>query len=250
MRPFPGSVSRIARRLLGCAPGGPARTLFVIGVGAALSVATGAHAQSVVVFAGGQYDTSGVGYAGATLALPGSQISHGPAVRISGFGGGYQYQDNSQRIDATFAGAEVDGIYQFSLNDLWLNVGVGARFMNTRLSPASRSNRRRGDQVELVLGLDGGKAAGPWRADWYGAYGSRLDDYQARVSLTHALGAIVRAGAEFSAEGDPTYNTQLIGPYAAFTVGKTSEIQASVGYSQRSFRGSGVYARMGFNSTF
>lgn len=209
--------------------------------------------QHVVVFAGGEVDNASFGYVGGTFALPGAEIGHGFAVRVSGFGGGYGYTGGPliQHINGVFGGTEVDGVYQFSQGGLWINGVVGGRYVDTRLSPGDPTNRRNGEQWEVALGLDGGYVSGPWRTDWYGSYGTRLDDYQARLSLTHALGGGAwRAGVEGAVDGDPAYNAERVGPYVGYVFAKNAEVQFSAGFSDSSFRGAGGYARVGFNEGF
>ena len=222
--------------------------------GACLFAPAASWAQERVdLFAGGTLDVASVGYLGATIALPGSTIGQGLAVRASAFGGGFNYIGGplSQRIDGQFSGGEVDAMYQYTNSGFWADIGVGGRYVHTTLTPNDPTNRRRGDKGELSLVTDGGNIAGPWRVDWYGGYGTSLDDYQARLSLTHALSSPYwRGGVEAYAEGDPTYNIQRIGPLVAFTYAQRSEIQVSAGYSEGSARRSGAYLRVGVNKGF
>jgi hypothetical protein len=91
---------------------------------------------------------------------------------------------------------------------------------------------------------------GPWRFDWYGSYGVRLSDFQARISLTRDVGPTLRAGLEAAAETDPTYDLERIGPYAALKLDARSEVQASVGVSRQSGRAAAAYARISVYRTF
>jgi hypothetical protein len=208
--------------------------------------------ESVVVSGGGELDVASFGYLSATAALPGSQIGTGLAIRGSGFGGDYSYRGGPlhSRIDAQFGGGEVDAVYQITSGGLWINGVVGGRYVDTHFSPNDLGNRRRGSQGEVALGVDGGDVAGPWRTDWYGSYGTRLNDYEARLSLTHAIGGHMRLGAEADVEGDPTYNQERIGPYLGVGLGKNAEVQLSAGFSEGSARPAGGYLRMGFYHGF
>jgi hypothetical protein len=225
--------------------------VIAIAMSAVLAAPSPSRAQEkVVISGGGDVDNASDGYLGATVAL--SHIGEGLAVRGSGFGGAYDYRGGpaNQRIDATFAGAELDLIYQFANDGFWINGGVGGRYVDTTLHPNDPGNRRRGSQGEVALVVDGGDVSGPWRGDWYAGYGTRLDDYQARVSLTHALDAPWRAGLEVGAEGDPTYNEQRVGPLVAYAFSKSGEVQVSGGFSDGSVRGPSGYLRVGFYSGF
>lgn len=202
--------------------------------------------EQVQAFAGGQLDNSRFAFAGATVALPGQAIGRGFALRASGFGGDYDYSGGpvGGRVDATFTGAELTALYQLSRGSSWISGGLGARYVGTTLSPFDRGNRRHGAQVELSATVNGGTVSGRWRVDYYGSYGARLEDYTARASLTHAVGAKWRAGAEVSFEGDPTYNLQRVGPYVGVYIDQRTELQASAGVSHQSGEGESGYLRL------
>ena len=206
--------------------------------------------QSFLLSAGGQVDFSKAGYIGATVPLPGSSIGKGFALRGSGFGGDYSYASNGGTIDGSFWGAQLEGIYQFTRPGMWLDVGAGVRYVDTTLSPFDRSNRRHGSQAEPEFSADGGAVRGPWRTDFYGSYGTRLDDYAVRASLTHAITGRFRAGGEVSFEGDPTYDLQRVGPYIGYSFDRRSEVQMSVGVSHQSGEGEGGFLRIGLYRSF
>jgi hypothetical protein len=217
-----------------------------------LGMAAGALAQDhAVVFAGGTYDSASYGDVGMQVALPGSVAGRGFAIRGSAFLGGYGYNDGfGQHVDATFGGGELDGVY--AISGAWgsADLFAGVRDVDTRLSPADVGNRRRGDKAEFALGTDGDRIYGPWRTDWYGAYGTDLRDYQTRASLTHRFGPVWRLGAEGAVEGDPTYTLERVGPYAGFRLSAHSEIQGSVGVSHQSGLGEHAYARISWYRSF
>ncbi len=197
----------------------------------------------VGVFAGGQLDFSNFVFIGATASL-GPSLGNGVAVRGILDTGGYDYIDGKLgTVKANFGGGELDVLYQFTHNNFWGDVGVGGNDTYTALSPEDVTNRRRGQQAEVRVSLDGGDLSGPWRVDWTGFYGVRLNDYSARIGLTHALSPQFRLGAEFYAEGDPTYNLYQFGPSAAVKVGDRSEIQFSAGPSWESGFPSRAYFR-------
>ena len=200
--------------------------------------------QNYLLSAGGQVDFANSGYLGATLPLPGATIGRGFALRASGFGGNYSYDSSGQTVDGSFWGAQLEGVYQFTRPGAWLDLAAGVRYANTTLRPLDRGNRRHGSQAEPEISGDGGAVKGPWRTDFYGSYGTRLDDYAVRVSLTHTLTDRLRAGGETSFEGDPTYDLQRIGPYVGFALDRRSELQMSVGVSHQSGMGEGGYLRV------
>jgi len=207
--------------------------------------------DNVELFGGGQGDYSNYVFVGATVALPGSRIGNGFAVRALVDTGGYNYINSGLgQIKANFSGAELDGVYQFSGKTFWSDLALGANYTYTNLSPADPSNRRNGRQVEFKVSLDGGDVAGPWRADWTGYYGTRLYDYAARLGFTHTISPKWRLGAEGYTEGDPTYHLNQVGPYAAVQFSERSELQFSAGYSWESGFNSRNYARASFYQRF
>ena len=244
------SKARLARSYRPITSPTPALAGLVVGV-VALGSAWHARADDhVVIYGGGQYDAASYGSAGFAAALPGSSIGHGFAIQASGAGGSYSYDSNTTRHRATFGGGELAGLYEYSQGGFWINGGVAVRYDSTSISPTDPSNRRQGAQWQAALIVEGGEVVGPWRTDWYGAYGTRLQDYQVRASLSHVVSGPVRLGAEVGAEGDPTYNLQRIGPYGAVSVGRNAEVQISAGLSERSYRDPGAYLRVGFYEAF
>lgn len=213
---------------------------------------TAAAQSDVTVFAGGKLDVADSGYAGASIGLPGSVNGKGWAVRGSVYTGGYDYQSGPTTIDADFTGAQAELIYRFGSGPTWGSVGVGYRYVDTDLSPGDPGNRREGGQGEMIVSLDGGHVAGPWRVDWYGSYGFQLDDYDALASLTHTVGSSgrVRAGLEIAADGDSNYSAYHIGPVLGVKVGDQAEFQISAGLSDGDDRGSDGYVRVGFYRSF
>lgn len=69
----------------------------------------------VAVFAGGQFDFSNYVFGGVTVALPGSTIGNGVAVRGLVDVGGYDYLSGDLgTVKANFGGGEIDGVYQIT----------------------------------------------------------------------------------------------------------------------------------------
>ncbi|WP_312146663.1 cellulose biosynthesis protein BcsS [Brevundimonas sp.] len=213
---------------------------------------TAAAQSDVTVFAGGKLDVADSAYAGAAVGLPGSIDGKGWAVRGSIYTGGYEYESGSTTIDADFTGGQAELVYRYGSGATWGSVGAGYRYVDTDLSPADPGNRREGGQGEMIVSLDGGHVAGPWRVDWYGSYGFRLDDYDALVSLTHTVGSSgrIRAGLEVAADGDSNYSAYHIGPVVGFKMGEQAEFQISAGLSDGDDRSSDGYVRVGFYRSF
>ncbi len=227
-----------------------AAALFVLG--AAGWTGSAAAQSDVTVFAGGKLDVADSAYAGATVGLPGAVDGKGWAVRGAVYTGSYDYQSGPTTIDADFTGGQAEVIYRYGSGPTWGNVGVGYRYVDTDLSPADPGNRRDGGEGEVMVSLDGGHVAGPWRVDWYGSYGFQLDDYDALASLTHTVGSSgrFRAGLEVAADGDSNYSAYHVGPVLGVKVGEEAEFQISAGLSDGDDRGSDGYVRVGFYRSF
>lgn len=218
-----------------------------------LAVAGQASAQSnVTVFAGGKLDVADSAYAGAAVGLPGSSENHGLALRGAVFAGSYDYDAVGTPVEADFTGGQVELAWRFSSGDTWGSVGVGYRYTDTDLSPADPGNRRDGGQGQAVVSVDGGHVSGAWRVDWYGSYGTRLDDYDVQASVTHAVGTSsrMRLGLEVGAEGDSNYSAYRVGPVLGVKLDDRSEIQIAAGYSDGDERDSQGYVRIGFFRSF
>ncbi|MGA8575455.1 MAG: cellulose biosynthesis protein BcsS [Candidatus Cybelea sp.] len=192
-------------------------------------------ADNAAVFAGGQLDFSNYVFAGVTLALPGSTIENGVAVRILGDTGGYNYVSNPiGTVKANFTGGELDGVYAFTHKDVWADFGAGVNYTSTNLTPNDPSNKLEGDQTELRLLTDGGTSGNQWRVDWDGYYGTRLQDYEAFVGVTHSLSQYAHLGVEGYFEGNPSYSLEQVGPLAIFATGPRGELRLSSGVAWES----------------
>ncbi|HET6275573.1 MAG TPA: cellulose biosynthesis protein BcsS [Candidatus Cybelea sp.] len=193
--------------------------------------------DNAMVFAGGQLDFSNYVFAGVTLALPGSTISNGVAVRILGDFGGYNYVNNYKNlgtVKANFGGGELDGIYAFTNKGVWADFGAGVNYTSTSLMPNDPNNKLEGQQTELRLLTDGQTMGSPWRVDWDGYYGTGLQDYQAFLGVTHSLSPYVHLGVEGYGEGNPSYSLEQVGPLAIFSTGPRGELRLSTGVAWES----------------
>ena len=225
-----------------------AAALALVALGAPIVASADDHIE---LFAGAQGDYSNYVYLGATFALPGANIGNGFALRAIVDTGGYNYiNDPLGQVKANFFGGDLDAIYQVSTKSAWADLGAGANYTNTSLSPFDPTNRRAGKQVEFRVSLDGGAVGGPWRVDWNGYYGTRLYDYAGRLGLTHSISPKWRLGAEGYAEGDPTYHLNQVGPYVGIDFTEKSELQLSGGWSWESGFNSRNYVRASFYQRF
>jgi hypothetical protein len=218
--------------------GGHGRLLAIAGIVALFALAAPPPARAdgnLEFFAGGQADFANFLYMGAMAALPGSSIGNGFAVRGIVDAGGYDYVNTTLgTVHANFGGGELDGVYQLNRKTFWIDFALGVNDTYTNLVPYDPTNRLAGQQTELRATIDGGDISGPWRVDWFGYYGARLDDYEARLGATHALSSHWRLGAEVYAEGNPTYNLHQAGPYAGWSPIANSELQFSAGEAWQS----------------
>jgi hypothetical protein len=186
--------------------------------------------DNVEVFAGGQVDFSNYVFVGATVPLAEPSAGNGFAVRGLADVGGYNYVSGQLgTVAANFGGGELDGVYRLTHKQFWSDFAVGVNDTYTGLTPYDPNNRLRGEQVEVRVSVDGGDVTGPWRADWFGYYGPRLQDYEALLGGTHSLSPIWRLGAQVYSEGNPSYRLYQVGPYAGIRFAKNSELQFSAG---------------------
>lgn len=180
---------------------------------------------------------------GALVPMPGATVGNGFALRLFLDAGGYEYEGGAGNVRADFAGAQLDGVYQFTTKNFWSNVSLGVNDTYTGLNPYDSENPERGQQVELRASLDGGTAGGPWRADWYGYYGTRLQDYQYAIDATHAIGPKWRLGGDYYGEGSPVYTMREAGPFFGYSFTPRSEFTVSAGPAWQTGFASRAYVR-------
>ncbi|MGB8907901.1 MAG: cellulose biosynthesis protein BcsS [Candidatus Cybelea sp.] len=204
--------------------------------------------NNVELFAGAQLDFANYVFIGATISLPRPPSSNGSnngfAVRGELDAGGYNYLSSDLgTVKANFGGGELDGVYQVEHKNLFADFSLGVNDTYTNLVPNDPTNKLRGNQTELRVGTDGSSLSGPYRLDWYGYYGPKLEDYAAFIGGTHSLSPIWRLGLEGYSEGNPSYSLYQVGPYAGFAFDKTSEIDFSVGEAWQSGFSPRIYSR-------
>ena len=213
-----------------------------------LPVAAQADDGNVMVYTGADTTFYNSIFAGANVALPGSTLDRGFSVRGSTFYGGYVFADGVPGpIHATFSGLQMELQYQFRTPHFWSSFGGGARYEDTHLTPYDPNAVRKGQQLEFVATTNGGAATGPWRADWWGWYGSRIGDYQTYLDITHRVTPHVRIGAASLMGGDPTYHGRELGPFAGFEFGDRAELHFSIGKAWQAGLPSRTYADIGYH---
>ncbi len=221
--------------------------IFVAGFG----VCAQAEAYDGVAFAGGSVSRDSSAYAGAIIALPGSSLGDGLALKAAASGGVYDYQSGAGRIDATYYGGVLGLAHQWSGNWGWANLSGGVRFTQTDLSPSDPANEREGRRFDAALGADGALVEGAWRLGWYAEGGVRDESYLARLQLTRSVVPDrLRLGVEGMISGDPQYRAENIGIALSAPLGGDFEIQLSGGAQfQRGLNEHGYFS-IGFVKLF
>ena len=210
-----------------------------------------AHAQDRGVwFAGGTLSNDESAYAGVVVALPGAALGRGLAARVSGSAGRYSYRTGGRTIDGEFAGGEIALVQQFSGAWGYANLGAGPRYTDTRLDPDDPDNDRRGGDWDAGVTTDGGLGARRWRLGWFGSYGILLEEYQARLDVTHALGERFRLGLEAGIQGDPTYTRGLFGAVGIARLGGGFELRVAGGATEQEGRSARAYGSVGLAQVF
>lgn len=219
----------------------------------AAGVAALAQAQAYdgVAFAGGGVSRDWSAYAGAVIALPGSSLGDGLALKAAASGGAYDYQSDAGRIDATYYSGVLGLVQQWSGRWGWANLSGGVRATRTDLSPSDPANEREGRRFDAALGADGALVEGAWRLGWYAEGGVRDESYLARLQLTRSIiPERLRVGLEGMVSGDPQYRAENVGVALSAPLGGDFEIQLSGGAQfQRGLNERG-YLSIGFVKLF
>ena len=202
------------------------RTLAAAAPLLAALVGVGAQAQTTgAVFAGADHGRDWSVAAGAVAA----PIDSRWAVRAIVSTGGYDYSSNGATVDADYDQAEMVVLHRHSGSWGYLNVGGGARYTDTRLSPDDAGNGRRGGQWDALLTADGVRRTGDWETGAFVSYGVDMNEYYVRARITRRLESDrSRLGLEIVAQGDETYDRQGIALVAIRRVG-SMEFAASAG---------------------
>lgn len=221
--------------------------LAVAGLFSALS-SPGLAQDRGVAFGGGETGDDRSGYFGVTWALPGARLGEGWAVRGLASAGRYDYDGATDWIEAEFVQADVVLLRQSSGDWGYFNLGAGARFTDTDLTPDDPGNEREGGHWDGVVTADGMATGGGWRAGGYAVYGVRMQEYFVRGEVTRALGAgPFRVGVEVLADGDENYSRQGAGVVGAYETAAGFSVRAAVGQ-----RGDDddTYVSLGLTRTF
>jgi len=216
-----------------------------------MSLGTVQAQDTGVVYAGGSAGDGINGYAGGVVALPGSRLGHGFAVRADVNGGDYRYDANGQEISARYFGSDVALVYQTSGKWGWANFSVGPRVTDTRISPIDPANRLRGTRVDVGLQTDG-TVGDEWCASWFVSLGvidlayitqvrgSRLVDRRSNTQL----------GLEGGVQGDRHYNRRNVGVFASTRISGKFQGVLSAGGSKQRDRPAKPYVSIGLSRVF
>ena len=222
--------------------------LLVAAVMAAVLAAGPAARAEGAVFAGVQAGDVQNAYLGVSVPLPGARIGEGLAVRGIVGGGKYRYGASLGEVHGRDIRADASLLYQVSNAHNYFDVGVGARYIDTRLTPHDPANPREGRHWEAVVSASGQQNYGPWAASEFGSYGTFGRDYFVRGDLTHKVYGPVRLGIEAETDGARDYSRRSVGGVIAFSVANW-EVRLSGGATDQSHR-SGGYGGATFRASF
>jgi hypothetical protein len=200
------------------------------------------------IFAGGSVGEDRSAFLGGSIALPGATLGHGPAARAILSGGDYHYDSGGQEIKGDYGAADLALLYQFSGAWGYANIGGGAHYADTDLSPNDPGNQRQGSHWDAMVTADGARNMGDFRATAFGSYVFDVEDYYVRADLTRALGA-TRLGVEGVVLGDPSYQRRMVGLVVGYAPVSSWEIRLSAGYSDSDTHNGG-YAALLFSRAF
>lgn len=229
----------------------PRRLVAAALVLSACGIASSSFAQvRGSVFTGGEFDQDDAGYLGVQVEA--TRLGGGPTLLVRGVatGGVYAYMRNDRLIDGRFVGGQIGPQLQWADGSGYLDVGVAARFVDTRLQPRDPFNRRRGGVGDALFNVDGDRRFGRWEVTGYAEFGTGIEDYLTRASLTHDVSPRWRVGPEVILQGDPTYDRQRGGLLAAVRFSSSSELRLSVGGGRQSGRGADTYGTVAFTHNF
>lgn len=227
----------------------PGRFVAILIAGFAASAQ--AYAYDGVAFAGGSVGRDASAYAGAIIALPGSSLGDGLAIKAAASGGAYDYLSGPVRIDATYYGGVLGLVQQRSGPWGWANFSGGVRLTETDLSPSDPANEREGRRFDAALGADGALVEGAWRLGWYAEGGVRDESYLARLQLTRSvIPNRLRLGIEGTVSGDPQYRAENVGVALSAPLGGDFELQLSGGAQFQRGENEHAYVSIGFVKLF
>lgn len=225
-----------------------AAPLAVIAAGA-LIPAQSADAEGTVfggVFGGDVQNA----YLGVSTPVAGGRIGQGLAVRAIVGGSQYKYDSGTVgRVRGKDISADVSLLYQVSNAHNYFDFGLGARYVDTRLSPKDPTNSRAGGHWEAVVSASGQQTYDPWYASEFVSYGTNGRDYYAHGDITHKIAGPVRLGVEVQADGARDYSRRGVGGVLALAAGPGWEVKISGGATDQSHR-SGGYGGITFRTSF
>lgn len=190
-----------------------------IAIGTAAGLATTAHAEDHgVAFGGGVVSKSPSATAGVLVALPGSTLGDGPAVRAVVSHSEFRYVAGSgAAIKGRSQSVTLSAVQQFSGGWGYFNLAAGAARHNVRLTPNDPFNRNRGSRWVAVVGGEGvANLDKDWRLGASASYRTRIKEYYVSADLTRAVSDKVRLGVEGVGQGDPSYKRRMYGAVVSY----------------------------------
>jgi hypothetical protein len=205
----------------------------------------GAFAQPTV-FGGVAFGSDELAYLGVTVPL--NTSGTGLAVRGIASGSEYNYHSNGVKIDGRQVRGDVSLLAQTSTPNVYADVGIGARYIDTHLSPNDPFNPAR-NHWEAAVSASFQAQKDLWRVTGFSSYGFEQHDYFIRADLSRVVTRNVRLGVETLFDGDRTYDRRRFGLLAAYSTSPRWEAQVSIGGADSNTR-NGAYGGISFRRNF
>ncbi|MFN3354357.1 MAG: cellulose biosynthesis protein BcsS, partial [Brevundimonas sp.] len=170
------------------------------------------------------------------------------AVRLSAAAARYDYESSGQQIDGRFAPVQALAVREWYSGPRYAAVGLGPRYVRTRLTPDDPGNDRQGSQLDAVVTAETGWYGATWRAQVYGEYGVDQRAHYVRADARRRIRGPWRAGGEIFTHGDPAYDRAGAGVLVSRDLNDGAEARLSLGWEARD-RGDGVYVGLGWTGT-
>jgi hypothetical protein len=216
-----------------------------------LPSAPGIAQDTGVIYAGGEIGEGHNVYAGAVVALPGSRLGQGLAVRAGGSAGEYEYRSGIGLVEGDYVSGEAALVYQTSGQWGWANFGAGPRVTETTLKPADPGNDLAGTRWDLAVQADG-VVGNRWRLGWFGSLGVFDQTYitQLRFGPLVDEPSQTRVGVEAGLQGDNSYTRGSLGVFLSSRIADKTEARISGGFSEQRGRGAKPYGGIALSRTF
>lgn len=226
-----------------------ARMLLLGVASAALPLGSSVAQPGPTVFGGVGVGADRLAYAGVTVPFSTANAG-GLAVRAIISGSENKYRGAGVTVESEEIRGEAALLYQRSGPWGYFDVGAGARYTDTDLSPDDPGNPNRGGQWDPIVSMSGESSGGdPWQVAGFASYGFESEEYFARAELTRAVTPFVRLGAEAVFDGDPNYDRRRAGAVLAF--GRSDwQVRVAVGGAESKGAKDGTYGSVGFRRSF